>query len=91
MARAASKASWEVYLGQSFPAVLMPTSMRRILAAGALQPADVNKRFEVAVLICLIQAMADACRQSAGQWTVEYGLIRPADATSRHFAVAMAT
>lgn len=50
--------------------------LAELLAAGALQPADVHKRFEVAVLICLIQAMADACARSAGLWHVEYSLIQ---------------
>lgn len=48
--------------------------LAEILAKGALQPADIHKRFEVAVLLSLVQAMADACAPE--MWNIEYGLVR---------------
>lgn len=51
--------------------------LARILAEGALQPAPDSKRFEIAVLVRLIQAIEQHCQeQQPGDWRLVHSIVQ---------------
>jgi len=55
-----------------------PSRLARIVADGALAPVSPDRRFELAVLIRLVQALeARTAEREPGRWTLERGLVLP--------------
>lgn len=51
--------------------------LAKIVAEGALEPCDDDKKFEVAVLIKLIQKIESVCDEHAGEWIFQRSIVRP--------------